>query len=196
MNFMRPLYARNFAGMQLKKLVNVPFRFNSTHSFVHRPARIPISITPIVAGLTGSVFLAAGFSHYSGQNAIKNDTILDVKQRHQTLPDEIGSPVHIVENKVRKLNYRQLCLGSVIGVVAGVLVGKISTALVFITACGLLGIQWLENRGLVDKRSTWMLSKYVLRTGKESVDVNTLIWDRPSFKIPFLLTFVLAAVNI
>ncbi|SCU77569.1 LAFA_0A02322g1_1 [Lachancea sp. 'fantastica'] len=195
MNIMRPFYTRNFAGTQLKKLVTGPLRFSSTHSF-YKPARVPLSITPKIAGFAGSACLALAFSHYSGKDAIKNDTILDVKQRHQTLPDEVGVPVNKVESKVRKLNYRQLCLGSIIGVVAGVLVGKISTALVFITACGLLGIQWLENRGLVDKRSTWRLSKYVLRTGKETVDVNTLIWEKPSFKIPFLLTFVLAAVNI
>ncbi|SCU96629.1 LAMI_0F07184g1_1 [Lachancea mirantina] len=127
---------------------------------------------------------------------IKNDTILDVKQRNASVPEEIGLPSRVIPRRERNVNYRQLCLGSMLGLFLGIVVGKLSTILVFVTACGLLGVQWLENRGLLDKQSTIGLSKYVIKTGKESVDLNTLVWEKPSFKIPFLLTFVLAAVNI
>ncbi|SCU78836.1 LAME_0A06040g1_1 [Lachancea meyersii CBS 8951] len=195
MNLMRPLFVQKLTAMQLKKLGTTPMRFMSTRPF-YKPMGVPTMLLPRIAGFAGLTALALSLQHFSSNNAIRNDTILDVKQRHQTLPDEVGVPVRTVESKVRKLNYRQLCLGSIIGLVAGVVVGKISTVLVFLTAFGLLSVQWLENRGLVDKRSTWGLSKYVLRTGKESVDLNTLIWEKPNFKIPFLLTFVLAAVNI
>lgn len=82
------------------------------------------------------------------------------------------------------------------GLFFGVIVGKISSLLVFITGVGLLGMQFLQNRGVISSDSTRALSKYAITVGKEKIDLNTLLWDRPSFKVSFLLTFVLAAFNV
>lgn len=89
-----------------------------------------------------------------------------------------------------------MCYGSIMGLFFGVIVGKISSLLVFITGVGLLGMQFLQNRGVISSDSTRALSKYAITVGKEKIDLNTLLWDRPSFKVSFLLTFVLAAFNV
>ncbi|SCU90496.1 LANO_0D08966g1_1 [Lachancea nothofagi CBS 11611] len=200
MNFLRPFQLQKNVAVQFRKLMTSPTKFGKPRfaSTFCSPTKVGNArfVSPSLIGFATATSLALILPQLSSKHAIRNDTILGVKQRHDMLPEEVGLPSQRKSSLGRKLNYRQLCLGSIIGLVAGVLVGKISTVLVFVTACGLLGIQWLENRGLVDKKSTIGLSKYMIKTGKDSVDLNTLVWEKPSFKVPFLLTFVLAAINI
>lgn len=138
---------------------------------------------------------------YSLRNTIYNDAGLDAQKSSgaavASLAQVARDPVKRKSRFNGKLDYRQLCIGSIAGLVLGVLVGKISTLLVYITAAGLLGLQWLQNRGIVDKNTTQSLfARYIVKSGRETLDLNTLIWERPSFKVSFLLTFVLAAANI
>lgn len=158
-----------------------------------------------VVGLTmaTSLGIAAPWI-YNSKNLIYNDAILDVN-RNPSLStvsaQETGLPSQARVQRKSRLNgyldYRQLCIGSIFGLVLGVVVGKISTLLVYVSVIGFLSLQWLQNRGIVDKDATGSLfSKYIIKTGRETIDFNTLIWERPSFKISFLLTFLLAAANI
>ncbi|AEY96649.1 FAEL332Wp [Eremothecium gossypii FDAG1] len=130
---------------------------------------------------------------------IRNDAYMGV---HDVKYPQVGYGAGVTSKEVRrgrlngKLDYRQLCLGSIAGVALGIVVGKISHALVFITGLGLLALQWLQSRGIVDKGTTRGLSRYLISTGREKIDLNTLFWEKPSFKISFLLTFVLAALNV
>lgn len=135
---------------------------------------------------------------------IYNDAIVDVNSpKSLQKGQEIGLPSREHKNTEATsrfngiLDYRQLCYGSIIGVFLGVVVGKISSLLVFLTASAYLGVQFLQNRGVVDKGATQrLLEGLTIKTSRESIDLNTLVWERPSFKVSFLLTFVLAAVNI
>ncbi|SCW01339.1 LAFE_0D10396g1_1 [Lachancea fermentati] len=183
---------------QLKRLTLNPIKLSRNRLFssgqVPRIRKLPI-FSPKMAGYATATSIALILPTINTGNIIRNDTILDVKQRN-SLPEEIGLPTQRRSRLNGKLDYRQLCLGSLLGVFVGIVVGKISSFLVFVTACGLLSLQWMQNRGLVSKNATVGLSKYVISTGKETVDLNTLVWEKPSFKISFLLTFVLAAINI
>lgn len=154
------------------------------------------SSMPRLLGFTTITSLGLIAPWYASSHVIRNDVILDVRQPAKSIPEETGLPSRKRSRFNGKLDYRQLCIGSLAGVFLGIIVGKISSVLVFITACGFLGLQWLQNRGLVDKSSTLGLSKYIVKTGKENIDLNTLVWERPSFKVSFLLTFLLAAANI
>lgn len=157
---------------------------------------VPLRRT-VYVGFSGSLLVGGSMFHsLQPSNYIMNDSIVGVQQT-TSLPQEVGLPSATdVGIKKKKLNYRQLCYGSILGVFCGVIVGKISSLLVFITGIGLLGLQFLQNRGVISSDSTRSLSKYVVTIGREKVDLNTLIWDKPNFKISFLLTFVLAAFNV
>lgn len=160
-------------------------------------------LTSRVAGLTlaTSVGIAAPWL-YKSSSLIYNDAVVDAKSSPgaalATLAEgATEKPARTRSRFGGKLDYRQLCIGSILGLVLGVVVGKISTMLVYLSAVGFLGIQWLQNRGVIDKSTTGSLfTRYVIKTGRETLDLNTLIWERPSFKLSFLLTFLLAAVNI
>lgn len=159
-------------------------------------------LTARVAGLTmaTSVGIAAPWLYKSG-SIIYNDAVVDAG-RNSAVPSAALAEGATEPAKTRsrfggKLDYRQLCIGSIFGLVLGVVVGKISTLLVYLTAVGFLTIQWLQNRGMIDKDITGSIfARYIIKTGRETIDLNTLVWERPSFKISFLLTFLLAAANI
>lgn len=156
-----------------------------------------------VAGLTmaTSVGIAAPWV-FNLHNTIYNDAVVDAHRNPGAAAASLaqGNVREPIKKKSRfngKLDYRQLCIGSIMGLILGVVVGKVSTLLVYITAAGFLGLQWLQNRGIVDKNATQSLfARYIIKSGRETLDLNTLIWERPSFKLSFLLTFVLAAANI
>lgn len=139
---------------------------------------------------------------YKSCNVIYNDAVVDASKNPGAALASLaqGATEKPVKTRSRfggKLDYRQLCIGSILGLVAGVVVGKISTLLVYVAAVGFLAVQWLQNRGVIDKSATGSIfTRYIIKTGRETVDLNTLIWERPSFKISFLLTFLLAAANI
>lgn len=201
MNCLRPLTLQRNVASQMRKFLTSPVIGGRGRFFSSAPIAKSFGFSrltlPSAIGIVTAASLAVALPSLSSKHVIRNDTILDVRQRNLSLPEEVGQPGKRGRSSIsKKVNYRQLCLGSVIGVVAGVVVGKISSILVFITAFGLLSMQWLSNRGLIDKSSTWGLSKYVVKTGRESIDLNTLVWDKPSFKVPFILTFVLAAINV
>lgn len=152
----------------------------------------------VYVGFSGSLLVGGGSLLHSMQPSsyIMNDSIVDVKQK-TNLPQELGLPSRVdISSKQRRVNYRQMCYGSILGLVFGVIFGKISSLLVFITGVGFVGLQFLQNRGVISSDSTRSLSKYVVTIGRERIDLNTLIWDKPSFKVSFILTFVLAALNV
>ncbi|CDO95699.1 unnamed protein product [Kluyveromyces dobzhanskii CBS 2104] len=152
----------------------------------------------LYVGGSGSLLLSGGsLLHAFGPNSyLNNDSVIDVKQRNN-FPEELGLPSRVkVGSQQRRANYRQMCYGSILGLVFGVIFGKISSLLVFITGFGFVGLQFLQNRGVISSDSTRSLSKYAVTIGREKVDLNTLIWEKPSFKVSFILTFVLAALNV
>lgn len=160
-------------------------------------------VTTRVVGLTmaASIGITAPWI-YNSRNLIYNDAVVDASRNLGAAIAALGQGAAQESQPKRsrfggKLDYRQLCIGSIFGLVLGVVIGKISTLLVYVSAVGFLTLQWLQNRGIVDKNATNSLfARYIIKSGRETIDFNTLIWERPSFKISFLLTFLLAAANI
>ncbi|QLQ81648.1 hypothetical protein HG537_0F04090 [Torulaspora globosa] len=187
---MRPFIGQRMLFNGIKNTVGKRFNFTASRS---------ISMFPKVAGLTmaTSVGIAAPWL-YKSSSIIYNDVVMDANRNAVSLADVATEKSATTRSRFGgKLDYRQLCIGSIFGLVLGVVVGKISTLLVYVTAIGFLGIQWLQNRGIIDKDMTGsILARYIVKTGRETIDFNTLVWERPSFKISFLLTFLLAAANI
>ncbi|ONH67777.1 Protein FUN14 [Cyberlindnera fabianii] len=87
-----------------------------------------------------------------------------------------------------KLQYRQLCYGSLIGLFTGVVIGKLSSVLGFITLSSIL---LLQTRGIISVPWT-----RIVRVGSDRINVRELFLEDPSFKISFALTFIIAAFNI
>lgn len=105
------------------------------------------------------------------------------------------SPVTVQTQKPsalkKKLNYDDLCVGSLTGLFLGIIVGKLSTALAFLAASTYLFLQFLESRGIVTIPWT-----SVINMGKRRIDLHSLFFENSSFKLSFVSTFLLAAWNI
>ncbi|KAK6205187.1 uncharacterized protein RJT21DRAFT_13819 [Scheffersomyces amazonensis] len=89
------------------------------------------------------------------------------------------------------LNYEELTIGSIIGFFLGVIIGKLSTILVYLTLSTYLLLEYLQTKHII--RIPW---NYMFTIGKEKVDVRQLVFEKPSFKIAFALSFLLTAYNI
>lgn len=97
-----------------------------------------------------------------------------------------------------QLDYRGLSLGSILGVGLGVLIGKISGVLAYFTVAAFLVLQWMKNRGLIDKNSSQLRGVYKLaRVGMidEEGNARFVNGENLCFKLSFLVSFLLAAIN-
>lgn len=90
-----------------------------------------------------------------------------------------------------RVNYNELTIGSITGLFLGIIAGKLSSAIVFLTLSGYFLTQFLESRGIISIPWT-----QVIQVGSEKIDVKSLVLDKPAFKIPFVLSFLIAAYNI
>jgi uncharacterized membrane protein (Fun14 family) len=90
-----------------------------------------------------------------------------------------------------KLHYKQLSYGSLLGLFAGVVIGKLSSVLAFISLSVFLTAQFLQSRGIIQVPWT-----SIVRIGSDRVDLRQLLLEDPSFKVSFALTFLIAAFNI
>ncbi|KAH3683399.1 hypothetical protein WICPIJ_005618 [Wickerhamomyces pijperi] len=145
----------------------------------------------LLVGATTAVYL------HSHNSKILNDTAnlgtINVNDYKSKLPevDTSSLPPALQSRDARKVQYKQLCYGSLTGLFFGVVIGKLSTVLGFISLSAVLLIQFLQSRGIVD--IPW---KQVIKIGNDRVDLKKLVLENPSFKWSFALTFVVAAFNI
>lgn len=96
------------------------------------------------------------------------------------------------KQSTRKLaNYRDLSLGSVSGLLAGSLVGKFSSLLLFLAISIYLGLQFLEHRNLI--AIPW---RDVFSFGNASTRFEKIVTNRIYFNISFSAAFLIAAFNI
>lgn len=95
-----------------------------------------------------------------------------------------------IQKVTKKLDYSELCFGSVTGLFLGVVVGKLSTAIVFLSLSSYLLLQFLENRGIIT--IPW---RQVINIGNRQWDLKALFFNKPSFKILFVSSFLIAAFN-
>lgn len=181
-------------------------RFGSRRFLFSGPSTIARSMALRRTGMTGgktallglfSVPVAASFM--SPTKLIYNDTVADIGGTVLKQSGLTQEEVDVVkgERKMR-LDYRGLSLGSILGVGLGVLIGKISGVLAYFTVFTFLVLQWMKNRGLIDKNSSQFRGIYKLaRVGMidEEGNARFINGENLCFKVSFLLSFLLAAVN-
>lgn len=118
---------------------------------------------------------------------IYNDAVLT--QRYTKPIDlDVKSRVSPVQ---KRLNYNDLCIGSITGLFLGIVIGKLSTTLAFLGVSAYLFLQFLESRNIISIPWT-----SVIQMGKQRIDMKKMFFENLSFKLSFVSTFLLAAWNI
>lgn len=121
---------------------------------------------------------------------IRNDAVAISEPRQSYLPTAIRAKAHTSRFN-GKLDYSELCLGSLTGLFLGVVVGKLSSVLVFVSVSTYLLLQFLENRGMISIPWT-----SILNIGNRQWDLKQLFFDKPSFKVSLVSSFLIAAFNV
>lgn len=121
---------------------------------------------------------------------VRNDAIAISQPRQNHLPDAVQAKVR-TSRFGGKLDYGELCLGSLTGLFLGVVVGKLSSVLVFISVSSYLLLQFLENRGMITIPWT-----SILNIGSRQWDLKLLFFNKPSFKVSLVSSFLIAAFNV
>ncbi|KAI5968767.1 hypothetical protein CANMA_002203 [Candida margitis] len=89
------------------------------------------------------------------------------------------------------LNYEELTIGSVTGLFLGIILGKLSQVFVFISLSSFLLVEFLQSRNIIN--IPW---NYIFTVGKQKIDLKQLVFEKPSFKISFILSLIIAAYNV
>lgn len=95
--------------------------------------------------------------------------------------------------KRRKIIYKQMCLGSILGIGFGLFIIKISSALIYLTVFSILALEWLRNRGIIDFRGNQLIQLGTSQS--KSVLKRLKIQEMNIFKLTFLSTLLLTYVN-
>ncbi|GME92671.1 unnamed protein product [[Candida] boidinii] len=90
-----------------------------------------------------------------------------------------------------RLNYQELSIGSMAGLILGIIAGKLSSVIVFTSISIYLTIQFLNAKGIITVPFT-----RIIKVGAQSIDIRAMIFEQPSFNITFILTFLLAAYSV
>lgn len=144
--------------------------------------------------MTPRISCDAGYAPPSQQQVIAN-----VNRDMQRVGSEL-------EKTGKKLDYQQLTIGSFVGLISGVVIGKFSKILVWVLGGAGLLIQFLKSRGIVESNPLTSQSfregvyhKFkgvAMILGLDETDYQELIKEKPSFNIAFFLSFIVAAWNI
>lgn len=121
---------------------------------------------------------------------VRNDAIAISQPRQNYLPPTVLAKVRTSRFN-GKLDYGELCLGSLTGLFLGIVVGKLSSVLVFVSVLSYLLLQFLENRGMITIPWT-----SILNIGNRQWDLKLLFFNKPSFKISLVSSFLIAAFNV
>lgn len=78
-----------------------------------------------------------------------------------------------------------------VGLFLGVIIGKLSQVIVFASLASYFLVEFLESRGIIT--IPW---NYFITVGKERISLKQLFFEQPSFKISFVLSFIIAAYNV
>lgn len=163
----------------------------NTMSFQSQTTTNSLKSLSLLAGATTAIYFHSHNSKILNESAnlgtinINNHKLKFPQVEPSSLPESLQS------QDARKVQYKQLCYGSLTGLFFGVVIGKLSTVLGFISLSALLLVQFLQSRGIID--IPW---KQVVKIGSDRVDLKRLVLEDPSFKWSFALTFLLAAFNI
>lgn len=90
-----------------------------------------------------------------------------------------------------RISYEEMTLGLVTGLFLGIIAGKLLLVFVMLLLSSYFLVTFLENRGIISIPWT-----QIIQFGKEKIDMKAMIFDKLSFKVPFVLSFLIAAYNI
>ncbi|CCG20750.1 hypothetical protein CORT_0A03620 [Candida orthopsilosis Co 90-125] len=141
-------------------------------------------------------FASAGASFLlttSFAKSIYNDVAV-ATPRQQVASNVSVQPVTKTPTKTRfgdYLNYEELTIGSVTGLFLGIILGKLSQVFVFISLSSFLLVEFLQSRNIINV--PW---NYILTVGKQKINLKQLVFEKPSFKISFVLSLIIAAYNV
>ncbi|CAK7909420.1 hypothetical protein CAAN1_24S01376 [[Candida] anglica] len=176
------------------------------NSFSHQPvgavARTLSRPSTISRTNNGGLKLLFGATiSFVAVNASGSRILNDAAYSAGRLESKIASSIDEVATKANQtatgsrfggqLNYNELTIGSLTGLFLGIIAGKLSSMIVFLTLSGYFLTQFLESRGIIS--IPW---GQMVQIGSERIDLKRLVLEKPSFKIPFVLTFLIAAYNI
>lgn len=171
-------------------------RFNKTFQPIARVQRASYnssnsSTLKLLFASAGSSFLILS----AFGKKIHNDTVTQIQSRLPSVDvTKVKSEIQEPFKKSRfngYLNYEQLTIGSVVGLFLGVIIGKLSQVIVFASLASYFLVEFLESRGIIT--IPW---NYFITVGKERISLKQLFFEQPSFKISFVLSFIIAAYNV
>lgn len=156
-------------------------------SFAATTRPLSKSVFPRLALASSIAFVS--YTSFKLQSPIRNDAALQVP----TVDIKVSKkPAAVHKSRFHGyLDYRELCIGSVTGLILGVVIGKFSSALVFLSLASYFLVQFLEANNIVV--IPW---KKIIRVGTEDIEVKELVLSNPSFKLSFVSSFLIAAFNI
>ncbi|RCK63645.1 hypothetical protein Cantr_10053 [Candida viswanathii] len=152
----------------------------------HRSSNNASTLRLLLASAGASFLAVSAFS-----KKIHNDTATQVQTRLPTIDVSPGQEPFKKSRFDGYLNYEELTIGSVVGLFLGIIIGKLSQVIVFVSLSSYFLIEFLESRGIVT--IPW---NYFITVGKERINLKQLFFEKPSFKISFVLSFIIAAYNV
>lgn len=173
---MRSMFSRNFVS----KTQFANARITSRGSMIPK--------VNLFVGSVGTFYLV---NKLQSKSTIFNDAIYAGNRGISTKTGAVPEQKVIHSRFGGKLDYQELTIGSITGLFLGILAGKLSSAIVFLTLSCYLLTQFLENRGIIT--IPW---RHFVNVGSGRIDVKKLVLNQPSFKISFVLTFLIAAFNV
>ncbi|KAJ4302933.1 hypothetical protein N0V90_001824 [Kalmusia sp. IMI 367209] len=101
--------------------------------------------------------------------------------------DEARTPIIKTSGAPNPRAIRQISLGSILGVIAGLGISVFSKPLAILIGLGIVCVQFLENRGI------HLIPYSFLQRRFKETNVRSLVQDNVAFKLSFGATFALAA---
>ncbi|VBB89857.1 Conserved hypothetical protein [Yarrowia lipolytica] len=171
-----------------------------------------IARTRLMPGLLGLTTATVGLSMASSLHMprIYADGLQQHPVSQQQVINNVNRDVERVSQQVeqvgKKVDYQQLTIGSFVGLISGVVIGKFSKILVWVLGGAGLLIQFLKSRGIVESNPLTSksfregvyhkLKGVAMVLGLDETDYQEPIKDKPSFNVAFFLSFLVAAWNI
>lgn len=132
---------------------------------------------------------------------IHNETAMITTSENMKLKmKDDGQQVNVAEiskeeslRRRRRIVYKQMCLGSILGIGFGLVMIKISSVLIYLTVFSILTLEWLRNRGIIDFKGNKLIQ--LGTTQSKSMVKRIKIQEMNMFKITFLSTLLLTYFN-
>ncbi|KAK6463824.1 hypothetical protein DFJ63DRAFT_335337 [Scheffersomyces coipomensis] len=163
-------------------------RFISSLPTKPSPSSLSTNLKLLIGCTTGGSIL-----YFTSSPFFKKSILNDSPISYQNNTISISLPHH-QKHKTRLngyLNYEELTIGSIIGLFLGVIIGKLSTILIYLSLSSYLLVEYLQTKQIIN--IPW---NYIIVIGKERIDVKQWLFEKPSFKIAFIASFILTAYNI